>query len=75
MYSGIASRLDAVVLKRARQVIGTQRHFEILKNTIVAESEHDIIHVTDKLDMIWLKQQRNSLQDQADIEMLLHEKA
>jgi hypothetical protein len=56
-------------------IAGSQRHLEILKNTIIAESEHGIIHVANKFDIIWLKQQRNSLQDQADIERLLHEKA
>lgn len=56
-------------------IAGCQRHLEILKNTIIAESEHGIIHVANKFDVIWLKQQRNSLQDQADIERLLHEKA
>lgn len=56
-------------------VAGSQRHLEILKNTIIAQSEHGIIRVADKFDIIWLKQQRNSLQDQADIERLLHENA
>ena len=42
--------------------------------TIIAESEYGIIRVADKFDIIWLKQQRNSLQDQTDIERLLHEK-
>jgi hypothetical protein len=54
-------------------VAGSQRHMEILRNTIIAESEYGIIRVADKFDIIWLKQQRNSLQDQADIERLLHE--
>lgn len=56
-------------------IAGSKRHQEIIKNTVIAESEHGFIRVANKFDIIWLKQQRNSLQDQADIERLLNEKA
>ena len=49
-------------------------HLEIIKNALIAQGEHGITHVAEKSDIIWLKRQRNSLQDQADIERLEDEK-
>ncbi len=45
---------------------------EVIKhiNALIAQGEHGIAHVAEKTDIIWLKKQRNSLQDQADIERL-----
>jgi len=55
-------------------IAGNEKHFEIIKNALIAKGEYGIARVANKLDIIWLKQQRNSLQDQADIERLLNEK-
>lgn len=55
-------------------IAGNEKHFEIIKNALIAKGEHGLARVANKLDIIWLKQQRNSLQDQADIERLLNEK-
>jgi len=43
---------------------------EIIANAIEARSEYGVVRVARKIDIIWLKKQRNSLQDQADIERL-----
>ncbi len=51
-------------------VAGDKKHLEIIENALIAEGEHGITHVAEKSDIIWLKRQRNSLQDQADIERL-----
>jgi len=51
-------------------VAGNKKHIDIIENALIAKSEHGIAHVADKADIIWLKRQRNSLQDQADIERL-----
>lgn len=51
-------------------VAGNEKHLEIIKNALIAQGEHGIAHVAEKTDIIWLKRQRNSLQDQADIERL-----
>ena len=51
-------------------VAGNKKHLEIIKNALIAQGEHGIAHVAEKSDIIWLKRQRNSLQDQADIERL-----
>ena len=56
-------------------VAGNKKHLDIIENALIAKSEHGIAHVADKADIIWLKRQRNSLQDQADIERLEDEKA
>jgi len=53
---------------------GNSKHLEIITNALVAEGEHGFVRIANKLDMIWLKHQRNSLQDQADIERLMNEK-
>lgn len=55
-------------------VAGDKKHLEIIENALIAEGEHGIAHVAGKSDIIWLKRQRNSLQDQADIERLENEK-
>ena len=55
-------------------VAGNKKHLEIIKNALIAQGEHGITHVAEKSDIIWLKRQRNSLQDQADIERLEDEK-
>jgi len=54
-------------------VAGNKKHLEIIENALIAEGEHGIAHVAEKSDLIWLKRQRNSLQDQADIERLDNE--
>ncbi len=51
-------------------VAGNEKHLIIIKNALVAQGEHGIAHVAEKKDIIWLKRQRNSLQDQADIKRL-----
>ncbi len=51
-------------------VAGDKKHLEIIENALIAQGEHGIARVADKADIIWLKRQRNSLQDQADIERL-----
>ena len=55
-------------------VAGDKKHSEIIENALLAEGEHGVAHVAGKADIIWLKRQRNSLQDQADIERLENEK-
>ena len=55
-------------------VAGNIKHLEIIKNALIAQGEHGIAHVAEKSGIIWLKKQRNSLQDQADIERLQHGK-
>lgn len=52
---------------------GNSRHVEIIRNALEAHGEGGIIRVARKDDLIWLKKQRFSLQDQADIERMLHE--
>lgn len=56
-------------------VAGDKKHLAIIENALIAQGEHGIVHVAEKTDIIWLKRQRNSLQDQADIERLTHEKS
>lgn len=52
-------------------VAGDDRHEEIIANALEAESEGTgVVRVASKSDLIWLKRQRNSKQDQADIERL-----
>jgi len=53
-------------------IAGNMEHLEIIRNALIAQGEHGIAHVAEKTDIIWLKKQRNSLQDQADIERLKH---
>ena len=51
-------------------VAGNKKHLKIIENALIAQGEHGIARVAEKSDIIWLKRQRNSLQDQADIERL-----
>jgi len=51
-------------------VAGDKKHLEIIGNALIVRGEHGVAHVAGKSDIIWLKRQRNSLQDQADIERL-----
>lgn len=52
------------------------RHREIMANALEAESEGTgLVRVASKEDLIWLKRQRNSKQDQADIARLSDEEA
>ena len=52
------------------------RHGEIIANAMEAESEGTgIVRVASKADLVWLKRQRNSMQDQADIARLRHEES
>jgi len=51
-------------------VAGDKKQRDIINNAIQAESEHGIVRVARKEDLIWLKQLRNSKQDRADIERL-----
>lgn len=46
---------------------------DIVRNALKAQSGSALARVARKADIIWLKKQRNSLQDQADIERLEHE--
>jgi hypothetical protein len=47
-----------------------RRSQQIITNALKAESEHGMIRVARKKDLIWMKQQRNSDQDQVDIKKL-----
>ena len=55
-------------------VSGTDRTTDIIENAVEAESaETGTVKVANKSDLIWLKEQRNSPQDQVDIEILQNE--
>ena len=55
-------------------VAGDERHLKIIADALEAESEGTgTVRVASKSDLIWLKRQRNSKQDQADIENLENE--
>jgi hypothetical protein len=54
-------------------VAGDKKHLKIIENALIAEGEHGTARIAGKADIIWLKRQRNSLQDQADIERLANE--
>jgi hypothetical protein len=56
-------------------VAGNKEHSAIIENSVIAQGEHGIARVAIKSDIIWLKRQRNSIQDQADIERLENEEA
>ena len=57
-------------------VAGDDRHQEIITNALEAESEETgVVRVASKSDLIWLKRQRNSKQDQADIARLEDEES
>jgi hypothetical protein len=57
-------------------VAGDDRHEQIIANAVEAESEGaGVVRVADKVDLIWLKRQRNSKQDQADIARLSDEES
>lgn len=52
-------------------VSGSERHDQIIDEALVAFSKHTgSVRVAKKEDLIWLKRQRNSPIDQADIEIL-----
>lgn len=56
-------------------VAGDDRHEQVIANALEAESEKTgTVRVASRTDLIWLKQNRNSKQDQADIERLQNEK-
>ena len=52
---------------------GNGRHLEIIRNALEASGEGCIVRVASRSDLIWLKKQRGSLQDLADIERLSDE--
>ncbi len=57
-------------------VAGDDRHEQIIANAIEAESEGaGVVRVAEKADLIWLKRERNSKQDQADIARLSDEES
>ncbi len=57
-------------------IAGDERHEQIIANAQLAESPGTgVVKVATKMDLIWLKEQRNSKQDQADIERLRDEDA
>ncbi len=57
-------------------VAGDDRHQEIIANALEAESAGTgLVRVAAKSDLIWLKRQRNSKQDQADIARLEDEES
>lgn len=57
-------------------VAGHDRHEQIIANALEAESEGTgLVRVAARADLIWLKRQRNSKQDQADIARLEGEEA
>lgn len=53
---------------------GNDALLRIIGDALEARSDYGLAHVAGKADLIWLKKQRNSLQDQADIERLEHER-
>ncbi len=56
-------------------VAGDGRHEQVIANALEAQSEATgTVRVASKADLIWLKHNRNSKQDQADIERLQNEK-
>jgi hypothetical protein len=55
-------------------VAGDERHERIIRDALEIKSEGTgIVRIATREDLIWLKRQRNSTQDQADIERLLDE--
>jgi len=55
-------------------VSGCERHDRIIDEALEAYSKHTgLVFVANKKDLIWLKEQRNSSLDKADIEILKHE--
>jgi hypothetical protein len=74
-----------ITLRRFMKVAGTRHlfvdvmigndpeHKQIIDRALAAESSQATVKVAAKDDLIWLKRQRNSLQDQADIESLLND--
>ena len=55
-------------------IAGDTRHEQIIANALEAESGGTgVVRVASRSDLIWLKQNRNSKQDQADIERLQDE--
>lgn len=54
-------------------VAGNKDYSAIIENAVIAQGEHGITRVADKSDIIWLKRQRNLIQDQADIKRLENE--
>ena len=55
-------------------VSGCERHDRIIDEALEAYSKHTgSVFVANRNDLIWLKEQRNSSLDKADIEMLKHE--
>jgi hypothetical protein len=54
-------------------IAGNEEHSAIIENAVIAQGEHGIARVANKSDIIWLKRQRNSIQDLADIERLENE--
>jgi len=55
---------------------GSKHHYEIIEEAVEAESEEGDgkVKVAARDDLIWLKKNRNSKQDKADIERLENEK-
>jgi len=47
-----------------------KRSKQIITNALKAESEHGIVRLAQKKDLIWMKRQRNSDQDKVDIKKL-----
>lgn len=47
-----------------------ERHREVLNDCITAESDDGSVMIASKADLIWMKSQRNSEQDQIDIKHL-----
>ena len=54
-------------------IAGDDALLAVVRNALEARSNYGAAHVAKKSDIIWLKRQRNSLQDQADIERLENE--
>ncbi len=56
-------------------VSGTERQEQIVDDALEAYSKHTgVVRVATRDDLIWLKEQRNSKIDQADIEVLKDDK-
>jgi hypothetical protein len=54
-------------------IAGEEKHFKIIENALIAQSEEGEVRLAEKSDLIWLKNKRKSLQDRADVERLKNE--
>ena len=53
-----------------RDPLNSERSQQIIQNALNTESEYGTVRVASIKDLIWMKRNRNSDQDQVDIKML-----